>query len=713
MQTLPRLISLVLLFSLVLSFPLIPPNPIIILPSSSLPDSLSTFEQLSSDSTSDSLSIPSSIRIITRGGHLPSFNPFIDLTFIFPFMSLVYDPLIGIDPATGEYTPGLAKQWVVTADSMEWTLYLRDDVVFHNGAKFNATIVKETFDRVLQPLHPESLLPESFFSSIDSCIILDEFIVKVIMKEPGSPFDRDFPSIAYNVDSDDLYLVNGTEGFTPRGGGMIWPIGTGPYRLDSLSTGINFYNFTFTRFDNHFRGLAPFQTIYCLFYPNPSDYDSVISSCEGELAERFVHSFFIDDQYWEKAPRSYYNLMGHFNFQREELTNPLVRLALNYAINRLELVNQVEGLNNRDFLEFDVNPAVSVLPRIPDDYESILGYSFNLQLSNILLDLAGYPRDSNGHRFNLTISSPSYQTYVQETLISAFDSLGIGVITSTHSLPNYQLFEYVDIFTFDSFDGITYYDLLHSNGNYNYGGFSDLTIDFLTLLEKQTPIRQEKRFYEELILQQTQELAPYLLLLNGRMGCIKAKSISSLIHHSPNGFYLFNYTSPSSRIMEDIALGTQPLYFPFTDNILQAEENIIVTTLQSNNLHFFLPEFNQQGKYFNTMVSNQNVDYHFRCYYESEDINSIPVDQLTLFSWDSDSEIWKELVPYSTNSSLHFVEVVIQGDIIARFGRRMIETTFRFLPIVSLFIVSMMVIIGFTLIYNQKTTTYLLRRYIS
>ena len=46
------------------------------------------------------------------------------------YYSLVYDPLIHINPDTGEYAPGLVKQWIVTEDSREWTLYLREDVYF-------------------------------------------------------------------------------------------------------------------------------------------------------------------------------------------------------------------------------------------------------------------------------------------------------------------------------------------------------------------------------------------------------------------------------------------------------------------------------------------------------------------------------------------------------------------------------------------------------
>ena len=84
-----------------------------------------------------------------------------------------------------------------------------------------------------------------------------------------------------------------------------------------------------------------------------------------------------------------------------------------------------------------------------------------------------------------------------------------------------------------------------------------------------TPVRQEKEFYEPLILKLCQEEAPYLLIINIKLGYIKAQTISSLVHQVPLGVYSFNYTDYTDQYdpnsMNDVLLSTKSLYFPFID----------------------------------------------------------------------------------------------------------------------------------------------------
>ncbi len=41
----------------------------------------------------------------------------------------------------GEIEPALAESWEISEDGTEYTFYLREDVVFHNGEPFNADAV--------------------------------------------------------------------------------------------------------------------------------------------------------------------------------------------------------------------------------------------------------------------------------------------------------------------------------------------------------------------------------------------------------------------------------------------------------------------------------------------------------------------------------------------------------------------------------------------
>jgi peptide/nickel transport system substrate-binding protein len=86
----------------------------------------------------------------------------------------------GIYPDT-EYEPCLAVgEPVVSEDKLEWTIELRDDVYFHDGTKFNAEAWKFSIDRVKEL----DSYPAWALEPIDSVEVLDEYKVKIILKEP-------------------------------------------------------------------------------------------------------------------------------------------------------------------------------------------------------------------------------------------------------------------------------------------------------------------------------------------------------------------------------------------------------------------------------------------------------------------------------------------------------------------------------------------------
>ena len=62
--------------------------------------------------------------------------------------SMIYEPLVrntkeGIKPL-------LAKKWDISKDGKTYTFHLRNDVIFHDGTKFDAEAVKKNIDAVQQ-----------------------------------------------------------------------------------------------------------------------------------------------------------------------------------------------------------------------------------------------------------------------------------------------------------------------------------------------------------------------------------------------------------------------------------------------------------------------------------------------------------------------------------------------------------------------------------
>lgn len=91
-----------------------------------------------------------------------SFNPFVandgaSIEIIFR----IFDGLVELDCATGEYRPALASRWEVSPDGRRWTFVLRRGVLWADGTPFTADDVLWNF-RVLYDDSVEATSREIF-----------------------------------------------------------------------------------------------------------------------------------------------------------------------------------------------------------------------------------------------------------------------------------------------------------------------------------------------------------------------------------------------------------------------------------------------------------------------------------------------------------------------------------------------------------------------
>ena len=63
----------------------------------------------------------------------------------------IYDSLVYRDNISQQFVPGLASSWAVSDDGAVYTFLLRRDVLFHDGAPFNAAAVARNFERIYDP----------------------------------------------------------------------------------------------------------------------------------------------------------------------------------------------------------------------------------------------------------------------------------------------------------------------------------------------------------------------------------------------------------------------------------------------------------------------------------------------------------------------------------------------------------------------------------
>jgi ABC-type transport system substrate-binding protein len=88
----------------------------------------------------------------------------------------------------GELIPYLAESYTVSSDGLKVTVVLKKGIKFQDGYPLNATAVKVTFDRLL---NPKVKVPSRYLlDALNSTDIVDQYTVRFNLKYPYAPFVR-------------------------------------------------------------------------------------------------------------------------------------------------------------------------------------------------------------------------------------------------------------------------------------------------------------------------------------------------------------------------------------------------------------------------------------------------------------------------------------------------------------------------------------------
>ncbi|MHA2094096.1 MAG: ABC transporter substrate-binding protein, partial [Candidatus Hodarchaeales archaeon] len=601
--------------------------------------------------------------------------------------ALIFDTLVDYSFSNGALVPSLASQWVVTNDSKQWIFTLREDVIFHDGSKFNASIVKFNYDRFIDPSHPAYVpepIPELQGIPLESVEILEEF-------ELAFNF---YSSYAAFLNTHVTYIdIISPKSF--QGPIINSPIGTGPYIINFASSNSTYKNLT--RNNNYYRGLPPFETIDYLMFDNDDDLEIAIADHKGDFVPRIsANQWDNNDSYWQAGYSDFLSVIDlvWFNHLIPELSDVRVRQALNYAINKDFLIQNSSSGRNLKLLS-------SIIPQSMDFHDStIQGYPYNVTKANQLLDEAGYPRNANGYRFNLSITIGRWKEAEGILLVSFLDAVGIMSEVILPDNPkdfgerlltgNYDMFKAGWIGFMDP--AVLTWLFLHTSGTVNSGGYSSSQMDKYILLGQQTPIRQEREYYYKELQQLAQKNVPYLLLSEGYEVYLQASHLVPYISVSKSGRVKLNYTNGNSQnfYYHNVKISELPVYFPFADTVVESTTQLPlnINMTMSHYAKTFFPTEEEIGKFLKVEVDNDEVEYSVRCYY---DIDEIPdqsiVEQLALFQWDENETQWSVLKTIASNSSLRYVEVNLKGGYkLLKLSEFVIRVTYQHFPLVFLII---------------------------
>lgn len=244
---------------------------------------------------------------------------------------IVFDGLVQLDEHF-EVKPHLAQSWSRSDDGRSWTFQLKPGVKFHDGVELTAEDVAFTFQKIVESQVP---LPfSSIFKEIESITVKDRHGLEIILKKPLASF-------LHVLDTGIVpkHLLEGKDLIT--GNFNRHPIGTGPFKLAYWSE----KEFLLSANEEYFLGKPSIDRIRVIVFPNREAAWAKLMAGEADFF------FFITPEHYQimnqvptfsvySVPRPYYYLVV-FNLKNEILNDRRIRQALNYAVNKQEIIQKV------------------------------------------------------------------------------------------------------------------------------------------------------------------------------------------------------------------------------------------------------------------------------------------------------------------------------------------------------------------------------------
>ena len=295
----------------------------------------------------------------------------------------IWDSLMEFEPKSGEYLPSLAKsyKWI---DDTTIQFELREDVVFHNGEKFDADDVVFTMKFLADPDNKIAATSRSKF--IAGAEKLGPYKVNVKLKT-AFPAAMQYLGTVLPIYPNEYYAKVGPKGMAQK------PVGTGPYKATEISYG---KRFVLEKFDKYMKGGPKTPHIGKLIFRR-------IEERGTQMAELLSGGA---DWIWRVPPDMAKNLDGRKGFTVTEgetmrigfiqmdasgkagdhpMKKKLVRQAISYAIDRDTIRKALAGNTSR------VLHAACFPSQFGCDDTGVKRYSYDPAKAKALLAEAGYP----------------------------------------------------------------------------------------------------------------------------------------------------------------------------------------------------------------------------------------------------------------------------------------------------------------------------------
>lgn len=306
----------------------------------------------------------------------------------------VLEGLLTFEEDSFELQPGLAHDWEVSEDGLNYTFYLEEGVTFHDGTDFNAEAVKTNFERWADPEHEFAFVDDGYvyvlygtmfggFKGDDGHVIeeinvVNDHEIEFNLNQPLGFFLQNMGMSYFAITS-----PAALEEFGPQINEN--PVGTGPFEFVSWSKDDSIILDKFE--DYRVEGLPKLDRV--IFEVIPDNAARLIALRSGEID--IMDGLNPDDAAGVEAEEGLElltrteNNFGYvgFNTQKEPFDQVEVRQAVNYAIDKQAIADALYA-----------GYATTAKNPLPPGYlgynDDVVGYEYDPEKAKELLEEAGF-----------------------------------------------------------------------------------------------------------------------------------------------------------------------------------------------------------------------------------------------------------------------------------------------------------------------------------
>ncbi len=290
-----------------------------------------------------------------------------------------------------DFNPGLAESWSVSDDGLVWTFKIREGMTFHDGSPCTADEIAWSINWVIDN-EIETMI--SYVINFTEVTAPDPTTLQITLSSPVGNMEYLFVF---------LWIVPPSiwEGIEPEAIGEFEEIaaatGAGPYKLTDWSEG---EYLILEANENHWKGKPTIDRIVFHEYANQDALVQALLAGEIDMIAGDAIPFTAIETL-QNAANVEIPVMDSLSFdeliinsfangtQPASLWDPSIRLAMEYAIDRQQIINVA-------YLGYGT-PLISPVPTAMGDWynSDMQAVPYDLEEANRILDEAGY-LDSNG-----------------------------------------------------------------------------------------------------------------------------------------------------------------------------------------------------------------------------------------------------------------------------------------------------------------------------